>query len=107
MPERVHWEDELAREVGVPAAYDYGPQRISWLGHLMTNWTGDDGWLKKLRVEVRRFNIMGDTQWCKGKVTKKYIHNDEHIVECDIWAENQRGEITAPGSATVILPSRG
>src|SRR5260370_16899994 len=28
-PERVHWEDEFAREVGAPGAYDYGPGRTS------------------------------------------------------------------------------
>ena len=25
VPERVHWENEVAMEVGTPAAYDYGP----------------------------------------------------------------------------------
>jgi hypothetical protein len=106
VPERVHWDSEYAREVGVPAAYDYGPQRISWLSHLMTNWIGDDGFLRRLYVEVRRFNLMGDTTWCKGRVTKKYVKDGEHLVGCEIWAEDQRGEVTAPGEATVILPSR-
>jgi hypothetical protein len=43
---------------------------------------------------------------CRGKVTKKYAQGDEHIVECEIWAENPKGEKTAPGSAIVALPSR-
>ena len=107
IPELVHLEGTRASEIGVPLAYDYGPQRVSWLGHLMTNWIGDDGFLKKLRVEIRRFNMLGDSTWCKGKVTKKFIENGEHLVECQIWAENQRGEITAPAQATVVLPSKG
>ncbi len=102
----VHWEDKFAQEVGLPAAYDVGGERITWLAHLMTNWMGDDGFLKKHNVELRLFNFIGDTTWCKGKVTKKYIENGEHLVDCDIWAENQRGEVTAPGHATVVLPSR-
>jgi hypothetical protein len=40
VPERVHWEDELARLVGTPAAYDYGPERCSWMSHQLTNWIG-------------------------------------------------------------------
>ena len=32
-PERVHWEEEFAHEVGAPGAYDYGPERASWLTH--------------------------------------------------------------------------
>jgi len=104
VPELVHQEKTRAREIGVAGAYDYGCQRISWLGHLLTNWMGDDGFLKKLYAEIRRFNVVGDTTWCKGKVTKRYIENGEHLVDIDIWAENQRGEITAPGWATVRLP---
>ncbi len=106
VPERVHWTDEFALKVGVPGIYDYGPQRVAWLGHLMTNWIGDDGWLAELRVQVRMFNIIGDVQWCKGRVTNKYIEGGKHVVDCEIWAENQRGEITAPGFAKVILPSK-
>src|SRR3990172_8472920 len=42
-PERVHWDADFARAVGVPGAYDYGPERVAWLGHLVTDWMGDDG----------------------------------------------------------------
>ena len=48
IPERVHWESEFAREVGVPGLYDYGPQRIAWASTLVTNWMGDSGFLKRL-----------------------------------------------------------
>ncbi len=106
VPELVHQENTRAREIGVPGAYDYGCQRMSWLGHLLTNWVGDDGFVKKLYGEIRRFNVVGDTTWCKGKITKKYIEKGEHLVDIEIWAENQRGESTAPGWATVQLPSK-
>ncbi|MFH1485009.1 MAG: hypothetical protein ABIH46_02970 [Chloroflexota bacterium] len=72
----------------------------------MTNWIGDDGFLKVLYGELRRFNVVGDTTWCKGKVTGKRVESGEHLVDLDIWAENQRHEITAPGHATAILPSK-
>lgn len=106
VPEAVHWDNEFAQRAGVPAAFDFGPQRVAWLGHLMTNWIGDDAFLKKMRVEVRRFNLVGDTTWCKGKVTRKYVDGTEHVVDCDIWCEDQRGETTARGSAVVALPQR-
>ena len=48
VPERVHWEDDLATLVGTPAAYDYGPERCSWMSHHLTNWMGDDGFLRQL-----------------------------------------------------------
>jgi hypothetical protein len=30
---------------------------------------------------------------------------DRPAVELEIWGENQRGEITTPGHATILLPS--
>ena len=101
-----HLRDSVAQAVGVPGAYDYGPQRVSWMGSLVAGWMGDDAFLKRLRIECRRFNVYGDTQWCRGKVARKYMHGSFPLVDLGIWSENQRGEVTAPGFATVMLPSR-
>jgi len=106
VPELVHMEDTRAQTIGLPSAYDYGCQRISWLCNLLTNWMGDDGFLKRVRAELRRFNVIGDTTWLKGKVTQKSVKDGEHLVDVECWAENQRGEITMPGFAIVRLPSR-
>lgn len=106
VPESVHWDNKLARDIGAPGAYDYGPERITWLSQLMTNWIGDDGFLKQLYAEVRQFNVIGDTTWCRGKVIKKYIEGGEHLVDCELWGENQRGEVTTKGFATVALPNK-
>jgi len=107
VPELVHMEDTRAQEIGLPGAYDYGCQRISWLGNLLTNWMGDDGFLERLSGRLLRFNVVGDTTWCKGKVAKKYVDNNQHLVDIDCWAENQRGEKTSAGIATVRLPVKG
>ena len=104
-PEAVHWDHDYARQAGVPFAYDYGPERISWLAHLLTNWMGDDGFLCQLNVQVRRFNMVGDLTTCHGTVTAKAFQPTPRV-QCEIWAENQRGERTAFGTATVELPSR-
>ncbi len=106
VPELVHMEESRAQEIGIPGAYDYGCQRISWLGNLLTNWMGDDGFLKRMRAELRRFNVVGDTTWLKGKVTHKSWKDGEKLVDIECWAENQRGEVTMPGLATVRLPSK-
>jgi acyl dehydratase len=101
-PERVHWDEALARAVGVPAAYDYGPERVAWLGHLVTNWMGDAGALRRLNVQVLRHNLIGDTTWCRGQVTAVR----EDVVALSLRADNQRGETTAAGTAEVVLPRR-
>ena len=100
-----HHRESTAKEVGVPGVYDYGPQRSSWMASLVTNWMGDAGFLKRIRTQMRGFNIMGDCTWARGKVTRKYIKDGNALVDIEIRGENQRGELTTPGLATVLLPS--
>lgn len=101
-----HHRESVAKEVGVPGTYDYGPQRSAWMCSLVTNWMGDAAFIKRVRTEMRRFNTMGDCTWCQGRVSRKYIKDKHALVDIEIRGENQRGELTTPGLATVILPSR-
>jgi hypothetical protein len=89
----------------MPGGYDVGPQRISWLGQLMTNWMGDDGFLKKLNVSLRRPNIFGDVSWCRAQIVDKRIEDGAHLIDLEVFVVNQLGETTARGNAVVELPS--
>ncbi len=106
-PERVHWEDVFAKEVGAPDAYDYGPERCSWMTHHMTNWMGDSGFLRRSATRIRRHNPVGDTLFITGKVVNKRIENDEALVDIEHAAHNQDGELSIEGTGTVRLPRRG
>ncbi len=107
VPELVHFEDTRAREIGVTAAFDYGYERVSWHGNLLTNWAGDEAFVKKMDSKLTAINYVGDTTWFRGRVTKKYLdENGEPCVDIDSKGENQRGETTLIGQASVILPSR-
>lgn len=104
--QRVHWDHQRATDLGLPTSYDYGQMRTSWLIHLVTNWMGDDAWLWQLSCQSRAFNFMGDTTICSGRVVGKREIGVHHVVDLEISGVNQRGEVTAPGTATVILPTR-
>jgi len=107
-PEAVHWDTALARSVGVPEAYDYGPERISWLSVMLTNWIGDAGFLEELYCEIRRFNLVGDTTFCRGRVTSKEpLPDGRGRVRLEVQAVDHRGATTAQGHAAVLLPRRG
>ena len=105
-PVRVHWDNDFARAVGVPGAYDFGPERVSWLSHMLTDWVGDAGFVSKLNAQIRGHNLVGDTTWCGGQVTDKRIEGDQALVDCTVWGRNQRDQKTIVGSATVVLPRR-
>ncbi|ORV57450.1 acyl dehydratase [Mycobacterium florentinum] len=103
-PERVHWDDELARRVGTPRAYDYGPERASWLTHHITDWMGDDGFLVEHESQIRRHNPTGDIVKITGTVTA--VDPDAGLVTIEQTARQQEGELSAKGSAVVRLPVR-
>jgi acyl dehydratase len=104
--QRLHWEPERAQELGLATSYDYGAMRETWLTHAVTDWMGDDAWLYRLRCEHRKFNYIGDTTWITGAVTDKYIADGHTMVDLELTCTNQASEVTTPGTATVILPSR-
>lgn len=106
-PERVHWEEEFALEVGAPGAYDYGPERCSWLTHHLTNWMGDDGFLRRASCKIRRHNPEGDILFINGKVKRKFVEDGRHLVEIEQEARNQDNELSILGTGIVELSSRG
>lgn len=106
-PERVHWDEDFALEVGAPGAYDYGPERCSWLTHHMTNWIGDDGFLHKSSCQIRRHNPDGDVIFIDGTVTKKFEENGKKYIEVEQKATTHRDELSAFGTSVAELPSKG
>jgi hypothetical protein len=103
----VHYNLSAARAMSVAAQYDVGFQRQCWQIHQLTNWCGDDGWIREVRSEYRRFVYHSDVVELRGEVTGKHVDGDgEHVVEISTTAVNQRGETVMPGSAVVALPSK-
>jgi hypothetical protein len=72
----------------------------------MTNWAGDDGFIRRLNVTVKRPNIFGDVSWCRGRVVDKRVEDGAHLVELEVRIENQLGDVTADGTSIVELPAR-
>jgi len=103
-----HQDQSVAQqELGMPNAYDNGPQRIGFMHVMLTNWIGDDGEVRSSSIRLRQPVIFGDLTIVKGKVTGKRIEGPDALVDCTIHAETQLGEVTAQGSASVVLPRRG
>ena len=107
VPERVHWDDDLAKLVGTPRAYDYGPERTSWLLHNITDWMGDDGFIVNHEAQIRRHNVVGEIVRIRSHVSAIVEGvQGRRLVEVTQRAENQDGELSATGLALVELPSK-
>ena len=113
----LHYDNSFALSRGLNGPIVHGQLKYAWLVHLITNWIGEQGTLKKLYCRFlvvdypRHMKTLaepedGEIWWCKGKVSSKYINHGEHYVECEAWVENGKNEKTTLCSATVVLPSR-
>ncbi|MBI4311394.1 MAG: acyl dehydratase [Chloroflexi bacterium] len=103
---QIHYDTEFAKRNGLPGVIIHGALKNAFLAQLMTGWIGEHGWLCKLSCQYRGMDMPGDTLTCKGVVTRKHQEGSRHLVDCDIWLENGKGEKTTPGAAMVQLPSR-
>jgi len=103
----IHYDKDFAQSQGLPGVIIHGQLAGSFLGQLITDWMGEQGNLRKLTCSYRGMNFPGEVVTCKGKVSKKYVEDGKHCVECSLWVENPQGEKTVLGMAIVILPTRG
>ena len=103
------WDGVKAR--GMPAPFDVGCFRACVTSHLLSNWMGDDGFLRRVEVQLRKPKFYGDTTWFYAEVVKTYkdkVGDEEYCaVDIKITGTNQIGEVSVPGRATVCLPSPG
>ena len=106
-PQRVHWDDHFAqRLLGLPGAYDVGPERCSWLIQGVTDWMGDAGRIARIEARYHKFNYMGDVTWVRGKVTDKFERDGTAMVRCAVECVNHRDEVSATATAEAELPRR-
>jgi acyl dehydratase len=102
-----HWDPYFVAQAGLPRPFDLGGQRVTWIGHLLSDWHGDDGFVETLDVQIRRPNFLGDVSWVTGQVTGLEPRADSGAARCRLEITNQRGEVTTTAQATVVLPRRG
>ena len=104
--QRLHWDDQWAKAIGNPMAYDYGVLRQCWFYHQVSDWAGDDAFIEQMSDSIRKFNYHGDTQFLSGEVANKRIEDGRHLIDLKLSMVNQRDVETAYATATVSLPSR-
>ena len=104
----IHMDADYAKNVAkLPDVIIMGNLKLAYIANAITDWAGDDGWITKLAIDYRKMDTVNSTITAKGKVTKKYQQDGKHLVDLDVWVENEAGEVTTPGSAVLSLPSRG
>lgn len=105
-PHRIHYDKDWAQYEGHQDIVVHGPLHGAFLSQLVTDWIGEKGRLRRFGYSNRASAFPGDTLTCKGTVLGKRVADGKHLIDCEIWIENQSGDKLTPGTATVELPSR-
>lgn len=106
--ERVHWDDFMAAEIGMPAPYDYGSQRGGYATYWASLYPGDEGWVADLDFQYRNMVFIGDVYRIKGEIVDKWrgAKTGTGYVKGKFTSVNQRGDDVMPGTVIFALPSR-
>ena len=105
---RIHWDLPFAQlRQGLPNVVVNGSLKNQYLGQLLLDFAGEEGWFKRFYVEHRGMDFPGDTLTTFGVVTGKREVNGFGCVDCQVGLRNDQGHQTATGTAVVVLPKRG
>lgn len=102
----LHWNEEFARSVGFPSVIAHGMFNMALVARVVSDWTGDVGVIRNLRVQFRKEVLPDENLVAKGRVVGK--KDDDRTVRVELWAELERDGRTLNaiknGEAVVELP---
>jgi acyl dehydratase len=106
-----HHDPEYARSQGQPTIYINTMHFMGFIDRVATTWAGPRSFIARRKMAMRRPIFAGDTMVGEGRVTRKYSDDTSdparHLVELEVTVSNQRGELCAPATVILELPTRG
>jgi acyl dehydratase len=96
----IHWNDEIARAVGLPGVIAHGMYSMAVAARMLTAWAGDPAAVKRLRVRFSAMIEPGQTLTAKGEVAE--VEGRRVLVR--FHAEDEKGEkVLSKGEAELEL----
>jgi acyl dehydratase len=102
----LHWNEEFARSVGFPSVIAHGMFNMALVARVVSDWTGDPGVLRSIRVQFRKEVLPDENLVAKGRVAGK--EETDRTVRVELRAELERDgrkiQAIKNGEAVVELP---
>lgn len=106
-PGGIHTSADAARlHLGMERPIASGRMSLGYATESLRRFFGAEVFNHSGTVDLKFVNpvLDGDTVTVKGKVTETKPEGEAIRVTLDIWCENQKGERTAVGAGSVLLP---
>ena len=106
------YEDILSvNNMGFVTPVSRGLHRACTAGQVITDWMGDDGFVRNMDISLPNHFLYGDTMWLTGKVVDKYEEHigdhSYHAVRVEVNGTNQLKETILTCSSVIYLPNPG
>lgn len=95
-------DEVAAKAAGLPSVVAPNTIGLGFLGQLVGDWARG-AQVKRLSCKFSRILWPGDTLICKGRVADRHGEGGRYLVELDVWAENQKGELALRGTVTLKI----
>ena len=103
---QIHYDDNFAKGNRLPDIIVHGALKGMWVGKLLDELAGDNGWIKSWDVSYRSMDVAREDVTVFAKATKKYEENGEALVDFEVGTRKADGTVTTPGTATVRLAKK-
>jgi acyl dehydratase len=102
----LHTDDDFARSVGMgDGVITHGMLVMGFVGHAITNWVPKKA-LREFNVRFSGMTRPGNTITITGTVREKAVKGEDHLIFCDVVAQDEAGDVKVTGSFSAVLPSR-
>ena len=99
----LHYDERVADVMKLPGTPIQGTFKFALMGQLVRHWLGPRGRLVKIAARYRGLDLEGSTITACGMVTGCTDNHRGRHIDLSLWIENERGERSTTGEATVLL----
>lgn len=93
----IHWNERVARDVGLPDVIAHGMYTMASAGRVVTNWLGDPGMVREFEVRFTRPVVVPDDD------LGAEIEVSAVVAALDAEARTARIDITAKSNGQTVL----
>ena len=102
----LHYDERVAQQMKLPGTPIQGTFKYAMMGQMVERWLTGSGSLRRITASYRGLNLEGETVTARGKVLSCQPADGGGLIELDVWVENDKGERSTLGQASVFLPRR-
>ncbi len=98
----MHLDDKVATAAGKASVFAPGHLVMGYIGRMVESYF-EGASMQRFGVRMLKLVWPGDVLTCRGVIVDKRIENGDHVIDADVWADNQRGETVAKGRVLAVV----